>query len=211
MINGAKGIIWDWNGTLLNDTHLCVNSMNLLLHKRNLTLLSESTYKDVFSFPVKEYYRKIGFNFQLEPFEIPALEFIQFYNAEVKSCELHQDALRVLNLFQSLGIKQYILSAMEQEALDNCLRHSEINHFFEFVSGLDNHFAASKLENGKRLIADMNFDPSEIVLIGDTLHDFEVAVELGCRCILISNGHQSKKVLQETSALVLDQISQLLF
>jgi len=210
MIGGANSVIWDWNGTLLNDTHLSVSAMNRLLQKRNLNLLSESTYKDVFSFPVKDYYQKVGFDFQSEAFEIPAMEFIQHYNAEVTSCELHLDAMQVLTQFRSRGIRQFILSAMEQKALNDCLKHSKINQFFEAVSGLDNHYAASKLENGKRLIAEMNLDAREIVLIGDTIHDFEVAEELGCRCILISNGHQSKKVLQKTSVTILDQIGQLL-
>ncbi|MDP2335749.1 MAG: HAD hydrolase-like protein [Bacteroidota bacterium] len=56
----------------------------------------------------------------------------------------------------------------------------------------------------------MKLNANELILIGDTVHDFEVATVLGCRCVLIANGHQSKKVLQNTGALVLDQLSQLL-
>ena len=52
------GIIWDWNGTLLNDIELCVLTINELLERRNLTLLSVEDYREVFSFPVKNYYQK---------------------------------------------------------------------------------------------------------------------------------------------------------
>ena len=210
MIDKIGGVIWDWNGTLLNDAELAVETINSMLIRRNLPQLSVDRYKQVFTFPVKEYYRKIGFDFEAEPFEIPALEFIERYNEQVKGCCLHQDSTTVLNYFQSLGIRQFILSAMQQNTLDECLNHYQINHFFDHVSGLDNHYAASKIENGHRLIAELKLDARELVLIGDTIHDYEVAAELGCQCILIANGHQSREILEATDAWVIDHLNQLL-
>lgn len=210
MIGSFAGIIWDWNGTLLNDTGLAVQTMNQMLERRGLPMLSVDGYKSVFTFPVRDYYQKIGFDFQAEPFEVPALEFIDFYNSRVNGCSLHCDTLNVLNYFQSIGVKQYILSAMEQQVLNDCMKHYQIEDFFEHVSGLDNFYAASKIDNGHRLIAELKLNSTDLVLIGDTVHDFEVATELGCRCILVADGHQSKAVLQATGALVIDSISQLL-
>ncbi len=209
MLSQIRGIIWDWNGTLLDDVELCVQTINEMLDKRDLQTLSLSGYKDVFSFPVKNYYQKIGFDFRNEPFEIPALEFTERYNDQVIGCQLHIDSFRVLSYFHSIGIRQFILSAMKQDILEECLNHFRISHFFEHVSGLDNHYAVSKLENGHRLISDLKLDVEEIVLIGDTVHDFEVANALGCPCILLANGHQSKEVLQAAGAVVIDRLSQL--
>lgn len=210
MIDSISGIIWDWNGTLLDDASIAVKTMNHMLEKRGMNLLSIDSYKSVFTFPVKKYYQAIGFDFQAEPFEVPASEFIDLYNAELDSCWLHKDTIRILEYFQSVGVKQFILSAMEQTVLDQCLKNYQIDHFFEFALGLDNIYAASKVENGHRLIAGQKLQASELVLIGDTVHDFEVATELGCQCILIADGHQSKEVLEATGVLVLDSISQLL-
>jgi phosphoglycolate phosphatase len=210
MIDQITGVIWDWNGTLLDDIRLCVAIMNGMLEKRRLPLLSESGYKNVFSFPVSDYYQKIGFDFAEEPFEIPAIEFIARYNEKLLGCGLHEDAMAILKYFQASGIRQFVLSAMHQEVLDECLKHQNISHYFEHVSGLDNHFAASKTENGKALIAELKLDAAQLVLIGDTVHDFDVATALGCRCILIANGHQSKEVLQSTGTLVIDRLSELL-
>lgn len=210
MFDNIDGIIWDWNGTLLNDTELCVNTINEMLLKRNLQQLSITKYKDVFSFPVKDYYQKIGFDFLSEPFEIPALEFINLFNTQVNNCNLHNGAVSILNHFQSVGFRQFILSAMKQDDLDQCLQHQKISHFFEYVLGLDNHYATSKLENGKRLLTSLNIEANKLVLIGDTVHDFEVAIGLGCQCILIANGHQSRQILESTGVLVIDEICQLL-
>ena len=210
MLNNFEGIIWDWNGTLLNDTELCVQTMNKMLAKRNLQQLSIAKYKDVFSFPVKDYYQKIGFNFITEPFEIPALEFIENYNGRVQTCTLHENSIPILKYFQSVGIRQFILSAMKQDALDLCLEQQQVSHFFDHVSGLDNHYAASKLKNGQLLISEFDLNASQLVLIGDTVHDFEVASALGCQCILIANGHQSRPILESTGGLIIDELSQLI-
>jgi phosphoglycolate phosphatase len=79
MLSGVKLIIWDWNGTLLNDVSVCVEAMNEMLSERNLTILNDSTYRNVFTFPVKNYYQKLGFDFDQEPFEIPAMQFMDLY------------------------------------------------------------------------------------------------------------------------------------
>lgn len=210
MFDKINGIIWDWNGTLLDDTELSVQTMNQLLQKRNLQQLTHASYKDVFSFPVKDYYRKIGFDFISEPFEIPAIEYINMYNSKVDDCCLHDHSLTVLNYFKNKGLRQFVLSAMEQQSLDRCLELRHISSYFDHVSGLDNHYAASKIDNGKQMIDHLNLDATQLLLIGDTVHDFEVARELGCKCILIANGHQSKSILESTGAPVVNEIIDLI-
>lgn len=210
MFDKISGIIWDWNGTLLDDTELSVQTMNQMLLKRNLQQLTMSAYKEVFSFPVKDYYRKIGFDFTSEPFEIPAIEYITLYNRGVDNCSLHDHSLSVLNYFKNRGISQFVLSAMEQEALNRCLELRQITSYFEQVSGLDNHYAASKLDNGKQMISSLGLDAHQLLFIGDTIHDYEVASELGCKCVLIANGHQSKSILKSTGAPVLNNILDLI-
>lgn len=205
-----RTLIWDWNGTLLNDIDLCIETINVLLANRKLPLLNSVKYKEVFSFPVKDYYAEIGFDFEKEPFEIPAKEFIDKYNRDVTNCRLHEGTTEVLRYFQTTGRQQIVLSAMEQSILEQTLAQCRITHFFDKISGLDNHYAHSKIDNGKALIKRMKLDPAEICLIGDTIHDFEVAQELGCRCILIANGHQSEKRLMKTGCKILKNITELL-
>ena len=60
-----KHILWDWNGTLLDDMWLCVESLNRILKKRERPPLDEKTYKETFSFPVKKYYETLGFDFSV--------------------------------------------------------------------------------------------------------------------------------------------------
>lgn len=205
-----NSIIWDWNGTLLNDLDYCISTINILLKKRNLTLLTRNTYKDIFSFPVKDYYQAIGFDFEKEDFEIPAREFIDIYNRNVKNCVLHSSATEVLTFFRNKGIRQFVLSAMKQNMLEETLKHQNILHFFEGVAGLNDHYAVSKIERGEQLIAEFAIEKTNSWMIGDTIHDFEVAEKLGLKCILIADGHQSAERLKSTNSKLVESLEQLI-
>ena len=53
-----KHIIWDWNGTLINDAWLFVDVMNNILQKRDMHIITIKKYRDIFGFPIKNYYKK---------------------------------------------------------------------------------------------------------------------------------------------------------
>jgi phosphoglycolate phosphatase len=204
-----KTIIWDWNGTLLNDLDFCISTINTLLEKRNLPLLNGQKYKEVFSFPVKDYYEVIGFDFSKEDFSIPAKEFIDLYENGVANCSLHGSAIDMLSYFKEKGVRQFVLSAMQQNMLEQTLKHNSIFDFFEGVFGLDNHYAVSKIERGEQLLTEFNIEKDKAWIIGDTNHDYEVAKKLEIKCILISDGHQSGARLKDTGVLVIPSLGEL--
>jgi phosphoglycolate phosphatase len=206
----TQTVIWDWNGTLLNDLDFCISTINQLLKKRRLSLLNKNTYKEVFSFPVQDYYRAIGFDFSREDFSVPAKEFIDLYNNGVHSCQLHTQAIEVLRCFQQNEIRQFVLSAMKQNMLERTLKANGIFGFFDGVAGLSNHYAVSKVERGEQLLKKFKLDKSTTTIIGDTTHDYEVAQALGLNCILIADGHQSRERLQKCGAKVIVSLNELL-
>lgn len=203
-----KLIIWDWNGTLLNDVDACVNAMNIMLQKRTMELISVEKYKSIFTFPVQDYYKTLGFDFDKESFNQLSKEYIDLYKELSKESKLHKGTKEVLKHFNDNGIDQIILSASEQKSLENQVKEREIDSYLNVLIGLDNIYAKSKLDNAKIFIQKSLINPNDIVLIGDTLHDYEVANDINCRCVLIQNGHQFLNGnCSETT--ILDSISEL--
>ena len=194
---------------MLNDLDLCIDTANVLLKERRMEPITHDSYKALFSFPVKEYYEAIGFDFSEEDFSIPATQYIDLYNDRVKDCELHEAVIEVLDHFRQREIRQFVLSAMKQDMLNKTLKDNGIHHYFEGIMGLNDHYAASKIGRGKQLITEYNIDPCNATMIGDTIHDFEVAEQLGFNCILIADGHQSKERLLGTGVTVLNDLREL--
>ena len=52
----------------------------------------------------------------------------------------------------------------------------------------------------------INLSPQEILMIGDTDHDFEVAGVIGIDCLLLSHGHHCSKRLKKTGAKVVQNL-----
>ena len=204
-----KHIIWDWNGTLFDDVNLCIEIINSMLVKRRMPVVSFDEYREIFSFPVIDYYQKIGFDFALEPFETVSTEFITQYEKLRSGCSLMFDAVETLDRISRSGATQSILSASKQSYLSKAVLEYGLDKTFVAVNGLDHHHATSKVEIGKEFITRSGLDPSKILLIGDTTHDAEVAALIGADCCLIPNGHQSSNKLMDCGVPVVDSLSKL--
>ncbi len=197
---GYKCVIWDWNGTLLDDMVACINVMNRVLGRRGLPVLERERYRNIFGFPVRDYYEKLGFDFTAEPFEQISFEFVDDYRKESQCAALREGCIQVLDHIKARGIRQVILSASQKEDLARQVGQYGVLEYFDELLGLDNCHAASKLEIGRKWLERSGLGKGEALLIGDTRHDFETASELGCDCILLSCGHQSEERLSGLGA-----------
>ena len=204
-----KHIIWDWNGTMIDDIDLCVDIVNGLLSNQGKKQMTKEIYLKHFDFPVIDYYKKVGFDFTEVSFTDLCDQFISAYSAEVANCKLHHGAENVLEAFHQKGVKQSVLSAAEQQILNSMVKTFGVGKYFQEVSGLGDKLARSKVENGKRLVSGINCRSNEILMVGDTVHDFEVAQAMGIECILVSHGHHPKEKLEKV-APVIDSFEELI-
>ncbi|GMU96578.1 HAD family hydrolase [Ignavibacterium album] len=209
MKNKIKHLIWDWNGTLFNDVQLSVDIINNLLKINKLPQITYEKYRNIFTFPVSDYYKLAGFDFNKTSFEILGKMFMEEYENRKYEMNLFNGAKEILELVRSRGISQSVLSAYKYDTLLEVLEHYCISEYFESVSGLDNIYAGSKEHLGIELRKKLNFHKSEILLVGDTLHDADVAKAMDVDCVLISNGHQSADKLKANGNLVLSDLSEL--
>lgn len=202
-----KHILWDWNGTLLDDVNIVIDAMNKLLKRRSMPLLDIDKYRNVFTFPVSDYYAQLGFDFASEPFEVLAFEFISEFNSSKYRFKLHEGTETVLKNIRNMGIGQSILSASQEIELIKDVSKLNISDYFLKIAGLNDHFAKSKVKRGRDLIDDIGLEPEDVLLIGDTEHDYEVSRELGCDCLLVSCGHQSRQRISCCSTGIVEDIS----
>ncbi len=197
-------VIWDWNGTLLNDIEHAVKTVNALLKKRNLPLLTRESYKENFHFPIRSYYECIGFDLEQESFELLCEEFVGLFMNGVLDCPLVPGAYDLLKNVKASGKTQSILSASDQENLDRMIRHFALTDHVDHVYGIADKFAASKLYRGQELLSVANIDKKKTVLVGDTDHDLEVGTALGINVILVGHGHQNSSKLRSLHSHVVD-------
>ena len=192
-----KHIIWDWNGTLLNDVDFCIEIISTMLSEYGLPTIDKIEYLERFRFPIIEYYEEIGFDFDHVPFPDLSHHFISRYKAGMETrTSLYDGAREILAQLSQRGISSSILSAANERDLVQTLERYEIRHHFVEVFGLSDHHATSKLQRGVELMAALELAPESLILIGDTNHDLEVAAAMGIEVLLVSGGHQGEERLR---------------
>lgn len=200
-------VIWDFNGTLLDDVMTGIESVNVLLTERGLaTLDSVDAYRRVFRFPVIEYYKDIGFDFSAEPYEELAPKWVALYLENVKRAGLYPDVVSSLEYLKSEGVRLTVLSASEMQMLEDLLTKHGIYGYFEEVLGLDNIHAGSKLELARSWRE--RHPDARALFIGDTDHDVDTARALRADCALVCRGHQRREFLESFGVPVYDSIAE---
>ena len=99
-----KNIIWDWNGTIVDDAWLFVQIMNKILKKNQLSLISLDDYKQNFCFPIQKYWRGLGFRFTTKSFNKLNANFIKQYQKAMFSPKIHRGMISFLKTIQNLAL-----------------------------------------------------------------------------------------------------------
>lgn len=200
-------VIWDWNGTLLDDTGMCYQIANEMRLERGMKPMPGiDAYRSVFRFPVIEYYRDMGYTFETESYEDVSREFIATYAKRVPSCPLQPCAEDTLRAVLERGARQVLLSATGQQKLNEQVALFSLERYFERVIGNRNDLAHGKADYARDFLLESGVSPERALFIGDTDHDFEIADSIGCACALLVPGHQTRAHLSQFHAALLDSL-----
>ena len=115
----ANGMIfWDWNGTLMDDVDFTHSCLNWMLETHGYPQRYDlAAYREIFGFPIEEYYIRAGFNFAKHPYAELAERFMEYYNAGVDACPPSAHAAETLAELSRRGWRQSVLSASRRDYL----------------------------------------------------------------------------------------------
>ncbi len=200
-----KQVFWDWNGTLLDDLRYGMEVRNRTFPPLGLPAVeSVEEYHRQFTFPIRTYYERAGVTD--ENFVLVAHAWMDEYLRGFSTVPLHADAKETLERFRAAGIRQTVLSATKLDLLTKQIAQFGIENYFADILGLGDIYAGSKEDIGRQYVASNGIAPEEICVLGDTLHDADVARAIGAKCILIARGHQSRETLMEAGCPIADTL-----
>ena len=201
-----KNIIWDWNGTILNDAPVAFEATNILLERYGYPKITLEYYRDNVDTPIVNFYSKI-FDLNRHDMEMLDDEWGVLYNQLSDKIELHADVEEMLSAFANNNLNQIILSAFKTNEITKYARKFSIENYFDDILGTQNIVMESKTIRGRRYMQKHGFAPKQTLYIGDTVHDYNTARDLGVDCILFSGGQQSPKLLKQCGVPVFDDFN----
>lgn len=200
-------VLWDFNGTVFDDVEACLRSVNGMLAVRGLPTLTVENYREVFDFPVKDYYARVGFDFDREPFDVLAPIWVEAYNCESRKCGVFPGIPEAMTRLRQMGLRQEILSATEETMLGRQLRELGLDRMLDGYSGMSTIHAAGK-ESLARAWREANPE-ARVLFIGDTTHDAHVAAVMGADCALFDGGHMSRARLETCGVPIIRDFAEL--
>jgi phosphoglycolate phosphatase len=196
-------IIFDWNGTLLSDVNLTWSILTESLEQHDLKPITLETFRDLFSFPIKDFYRNIGVvrDDHLQTFHD---YFHKAYNERYSvDAHLFSGTMELIDALKNEGKHLSVLSAAEQNHLHEAVGHFGVMPHMNHVYGVENRSAEGKAERGHHLISQVPHHKERTIIVGDTLYDADVAKALKIDVLLIADGHQSYKQLERSGCKIL--------
>ena len=209
MISRYTHLIWDFNGTILDDVDFGMACVNEMLQKRGLAVIPDREhYRKIMRFPIIDYYRDVGFDLEAEDYyTVLAPEWVALYCEGERNCAMMPGVLQVLQDLHKRGVPQIILSASNRSQLMSQLERLGITSYFDEILGLDDFYAKSKMVLAEDF---MRRHPDAVPLwVGDTDHDGELATHIGADCLLYTGGHQSRERLASCGHDLIDRIEDL--
>lgn len=207
MSRRTEAVVWDFNGTLLLDTPLCYEIANRMRAERGMEPIPDFvSYRAYFRFPVVEYYRDMGYTFETETYDDICREFYALYEEGFPRCPLRPHAVETVRALRSKGIRQALLSATSSVRLREQIALHGLAKEFDLVAGTGDDYADGKAGAAKRCVEDLGVDPANVVFVGDTDHDLDVARRTGARCVLLTGGNQNDDKLRSLGVPVLEDV-----
>lgn len=198
-----SSVIWDWNGTLFNDTAISMEAVNRLLVRHGRAPISTDCYREAVCTPIFPFYTKV-FG---EPVPDGIMEdYFTEYTRLLPQAELTDGVMEVLCEFQRRGVQQFVLSSFEQQFLLRAMQPFAIESFFEAIGGASNFEGSSKSDRARKLMETHRLSAEQTLMIGDLSDDWETAKDIGASCALLSSGHHGRARLERAGAPVIDDV-----
>ena len=199
-----RHIIWDFNGTLLCDAQLSVDTDNYVFDALGLPRITIDDYRQHMTMPVRDFYTALGVDLKRYPYETISRLWLDRFNRYAVDAGLVPGVLDVVRALHDAGIGQSVLSASYEPSLLHQCEHLGLVPYMRAINGLHDESAEPKTEIGRRQLRTLGLDPAHTVLVGDMEADAALARALGTACVLVPWGHNSRERLMKTGFPVVE-------
>lgn len=182
-------IIWDFNGTLLCDAQLSVDTDNAVFDRLGLPRITLEDYRRNMTMPVRDFYIALGVDYAVHPYELISRLWLDIFNANAVDAGLVPGVLPVVDALSRAGCTQSVLSASYEPSLRSQCDALGLTARMAAIDGLEDESARRKTDIGRRQLQRLGLDPRATLLVGDMVADAQLASELGVGCVLVCWGH----------------------
>ncbi|MEL5960582.1 HAD family hydrolase [Streptomyces sp. NPDC047917] len=203
-------LVWDWNGTLLDDNDAVIGATNAAFGEVGLAPITLEQYREMYCIPIPRFYERLmGRQPTQAEWERMDGVFHRHYTERRDACGLTEGAEELLTQWQLGGGSQSLLSMYGHDQLVPVVRGYGIERRFLRVDGRTGPSGGSKARHMERHIAALDGISAErTVIIGDAVDDAVAAAHVGAKAVLYTGGSHSRASLEAAGVPVVDSLAE---
>jgi phosphoglycolate phosphatase-like HAD superfamily hydrolase len=197
-------IVWDWNGTLLDDNTVVLAAVNDVCAYYGRAALTWEEWQGFYSRPVRACYERMLARVLTDDdwARVDRL-YHDRYDLLLHTSGLAAGVPDELHSWSATGRTQSLLSMWFHSQLVPTVAGHGLAELFQRIDGLPGELGGeSKTEHLVRHLEAQNLDPADVLMIGDVVDDAEAALAVGAQCILVATGAMNRSALEATGVPV---------
>ncbi|MEV4425120.1 HAD family hydrolase [Streptomyces sp. R-07] len=205
----GKHLVWDWNGTLLDDIDAVIGATNAAFAELGLASITLERYRELYTVPVPKFYERLMGRLPTdEEWTVMDGAFHRHYWERAESCGLTTGAAELLAARQEAGATQSLLSLAQHAELIPLVRRYGIAERFVRMDGRVDASTDGKSGHMVRHLAALGVPADRVVVIGDAADDAVAAAHVGARAVLYTGGSHSRASLSRVGVPVVDSLEE---
>lgn len=189
----AHHVVWDWNGTILDDSDMVIEISNEVFAAAGFAAVSRERYRAAFRRPIRAFYEELaGSPITDEQWMRLDRLFHDTYASRAGEISLAHGVVEVFAHIKSLGWTQSILSMYPHDGLMDHIGRFDIGRVFARIDG-SRHSNNGPSKAGYLIehLEMIGIGGKNITLIGDSLDDVAAAESVGGKAIFYASGLHS--------------------
>ncbi|MCZ7463983.1 HAD hydrolase-like protein [Rhizobium rhizogenes] len=201
-------VIWDWNGTLLDDFAITATITSDALGDLGRPGVTHDDIRNHYQRPLSNYFNALLGRTALSH-ELKHLgdSYAARYEAQMCDLPLAAGAIDALEAIAPVA-SQSLLSMAPHSQIELLIEHHRLSGHFNLIHGFIGMGHPSKRESLIAHCDALGVAAERCWMIGDTVDDFDAASPLGIRTVLVTTGMQARADLTATGSPVVDTLAE---
>lgn len=196
-------IIFDWDGTLINSIDWIVYCLQHAALTCKCEVPSESEAKNVIGLSLKKAISQLFPNASHELQQQLAASYRnQYVSKPIKPEDLFNGVYDMLVGLKGEGYQLAVATGKTRSGLNKAMAATGTENLFSFTRCADETASKPSPLMIHQIIQQLDTTNERTVMIGDSVHDMQMAANADISCVAVSSGTHSSKILRQFNPLL---------
>ncbi len=181
-------IAFDWDGTLFDSTKIIVRCIQAAVRDVGGTVPTDKEAGYVIGLGLMQALAHAAPDVPPEKYPQLGERYRHHYSAHFNDLSLFDGVLPLLDALKARGHLLAVATGKSRRGLDEVLRTVELKGVFDGSRTADETAGKPDPLMLRELMAEFDVAPARVLMVGDTTHDLQMAVNAGCPSVGVSYG-----------------------